>query len=425
MLLTKKFWKDVFIGTAFIFAFMGFAYYFLAIFSFLDPVGEALQDMQITDQVFSNPSFRDRPTPEDRVTVVNFGRRGRAEIAQMINVVNKYNPKVIGIDTFFSSLKEDSLSDLLLADALSRVENLVLGTQFMEPGDDEDDPYFYYLRRSHPLFNDHAVEAHVVLSAETAGTAQEEFKVVRQFFTKMQYKDTINNVVIEQQAFGVKLAEFLDPDAAREFMERTNEEEIINYRGNVFDINNLDKSKFFVIDWMDVLDDNFDPGLITDNVVIFGMVGEYIGEPYYTEDKFFTPMNDKYAGRADEDMFGVVIHANIVSMVLNRDYIERMSDFSGIIVAIILCMINVVMFTLIYRKLPLWYDGLTKLIQLLQLILILFAIVMAFDLYSLELELTLSIIAIALAGDSLEVLYGVGYNIFDSKKRKLLFTTRQ
>ena len=77
------------------------------------------------------------------------------------------------------------------------------------------------------------------------------------------------------------------------------------------------------------------------------------------------------------------------------------------------------------RFVPLWYDGLTKLVQLLQLILIMFAIVLAFNLYSIELELTVSIIAIALAGDSLEVLYGVGYNIFDSKKRKLLFTTRQ
>ena len=205
MLLTKKFWKDVFIGTVFIFAFMAFASYFLAIFSFLDPVGEALEDMQITDQVFSNTAFRTRPLPEDRVTVVNFGRRGRAEIAQMVNVINKYNPRVIGIDTFFSSLKEDSLGDLMLAEALANVENLVLGTKFIEPGEEDDDPYFYGLKKSHPIFNQNAVEAHVNLSTEQAGTQQEGFKVVRRFFAKMLYKDTISNVVIEQSAFGVKL----------------------------------------------------------------------------------------------------------------------------------------------------------------------------------------------------------------------------
>jgi CHASE2 domain-containing sensor protein len=424
MLLTKKFWKDVLIGTIFIFAFMWFASKFLAIFNFLDPIGEALGDMKITDQVFSNPYFRPQAIPEDRVTIINFGRRGRGDIAQMINIVNKYNPKVIGIDTFFSNLKEDSLSDLILAEALSNVDNLVLGTKFLNPGD-LDDPYFYGIKRSHELFRQNAIEAHVVLSAEEAGTQQEEFKVVRQFFPKMAYNDTINNQFEEHVAFGIKLAEFIDPVAANDFLARENEEELINFRGNIFDIDHIEKTKYSAIDWMDVLNEDFDPSLITDKIILFGMVGEYIGEPYYVEDKFFTPMNDKYAGRADEDMFGVVIHANIVSMVLDRDYLERMTNFSSIVAAILLCMFNVVMFSLIYRKLPLWYDGLTKLIQLLQLVVILGIIVLVFHAYSLELELTYGIVAIALAGDSLEVLYGVGYNLFDSKKRKLLFTSKR
>lgn len=424
MLLTKKFWKDVLIGTIFIFAFMWLASKALAIFSFLDPVGDALGDMQITDQVFSNPNLRLTPPPEDRVTIVNFGRLGRRDIAELVNTVNKYEPRVVGMDTYFRTLKEDTLGDLLLADALSKVENLVLATKLTDPGELED-PHYYDSWRTHELMRNNAEEGHVNLITESAGTSQEELKIVRTFFPIMTLNDTISGEITEYMSLGLKLAEYVDAEAVQEFLDRNIEEEIINFRGDIFDIQNLQQSKYFAIDWMDLLDENFDPELIRDKIVVFGMLGEQIGDKYWIEDKFFTPMNLKYAGRADLDMFGVVIHANVISMVLNRDYIDKMKPISSIIIGIILCFINVVMFTLVYRKLPLWYDGLTKLMQLLELMIILFVIVLGFHWFSYQMELTLGIVAIALAGDALEVLFGVGYNIFDSKKRKLLFTTRQ
>ncbi len=425
MLRTWKFWKDTIFGTIFIFAFMAFAYQFLAIFSILDPVGEALEDMQITDQIYSNEKFREEPDFDTTILIVNFGRLGRKDIARQINIINKYNPKVIGIDTFFGSLKPDTLGDLLLADALSKVENLVLGTKFMAPGD-VDDPYYYYLKTSHPLFNQYAEMASVNLIAETAETKQEAFKVVREFYPKMQYKDTISGEVIEQMAFGVKLASYANPDATERFLARNNEEEIINYRGNVLTMLTLEnRPKFFALDVMDVLEENFDPSLVKDKIVLLGHVGESFMEPYWIEDKFFTPMNPKYAGRAGLDMYGVVIHANITAMVLNNDFIDKMSDIQGYLIATILCFLNVGLFTLIYRKLPLWYDGLTKLIQLLEVVIILGLIIFVFHWFAIEMELTIAIIVVLLAGDALEVLYGVGYNMFQKEKRKELFTIKE
>jgi hypothetical protein len=123
-------------------------------------------------------------------------------------------------------------------------------------------------------------------------------------------------------------------------------------------------------------------------------------------------------------MFGVVIHANIVSMVLNRDYLDKMTQFQAILIAIIICFVNVAGFTLVYRKIPLWYDGLTKVVQLIEVMILMFIIVMVFNLYSVRVDLDLAIIVVLLAGDALEVLYGVGYNIFDKKKREKLFTIR-
>ena len=68
-------------------------------------------------------------------------------------------------------------------------------------------------------------------------------------------------------------------------------------------------------------------------------------------------------------MFGVVVHANIISMILKEDYVEQMADWQEVVMAIILCLLNVALFSLINTNLPLWYDGITKLLQLIQLLL--------------------------------------------------------
>ena len=54
MLKKRKFWVHSVLATAFIFGFMATAQKFFAIFEFLDPIGDALADYEITDQVFSN-----------------------------------------------------------------------------------------------------------------------------------------------------------------------------------------------------------------------------------------------------------------------------------------------------------------------------------------------------------------------------------
>ncbi len=425
MLKTKKFWIDSITGTIFIFGFLWFATNFLAIFSFLDPVGDALSDMKITDQVFSNPAFRADPAFEERIVIVNFGRLNRRGIAEQVNIINKYRPKVIGIDTFFGALKEDSIGDLLLAGALSNVENLVLGTQFIAPGDTKD-PYYYYLKRSHPLFNQFSEEAAVNLVNEIAGGRQEDYKTVRSFFPEMHYKDTITGEITTHMAFGLKLAEYLDPDAVQRFLDRNIEEELINFRGNVLTGLTLDsRPKFFALDVEDVFNESFDGSLIEDKIVIFGHIGENFQTKFWIEDKFFTPMNKKWAGRADLDMYGAVIHANITAMVLNSDYLDKMSENVSIVLAVIICFFNVALFTIIYRKLPLWYDGITKLVQLAEVMLFMMAIVWVFHYYAFELEMTSSIIVVLLAGDALEVLYGVGYNLFSKKKRIELFTIKE
>src|SRR5690606_6623154 len=152
--------------------------------------------------------------------------------------------------------------------------------------------------------------------------------------------------------FGVKLAMAYDSASAREFLAREKEEEVINFRGNVeaqnvklrnvsTDISTTEfTNRFTVIDVNQVFNHEFLPSAIEGKIVILGYLGSYFGDPSWN-DKFFTPLNKKVAGRANPDMFGVVIHANIVSMILDGDFVDELEDWKEYIIAFILCFLNV------------------------------------------------------------------------------------
>ena len=122
-------------------------------------------------------------------------------------------------------------------------------------------------------------------------------------------------------------------------------------------------------------------------------------------------MNPNYAGKAYPDMFGVVIHANIISMILNGKPMNKMGSTGSALLALILCYLNVVFFFYIHDKHPSWYDLVVKTMQALQVILLLFAAVLVYGNYQYQLDVTIAAIAIGLCGDILEVYTGAIYNI--------------
>ena len=126
-------------------------------------------------------------------------------------------------------------------------------------------------------------------------------------------------------------------------------------------------------------------------------------------------------------MFGAIIHANIISMILHKDYINKMTPWLEVMMAIVLCLLNVALFSLIHIKLPEWYDGITKLIQIVELLLLTFLMVEIFDLYAFKLEITIGLAGIALVGDAYEVYIGVVKNLINRLRRlgfRGLFTKR-
>ncbi len=400
---------DSLLGTLFILSLILFfqAVRLFGEFKLLDPIGDAIGDVELTDLVFSN--IRPEAKVDTNVVLVNIGQLSRSGIARELEIINNYEPAVIGIDSYFWDLKEDSLGDLALSAALSDIASLVLVSRLLY---NPITGVYDSIRYSHPDFNiGHTGFANL----ETDALKQYQYKVCRTFPPRRIIEGK------EELSFALTIAGLYDESAASKCLNRDNESEVINYRGNIIGYGQSTSSgRFAALDVSDVLSESFEPSLVKGKIVLFGYLGSDFNDKSW-EDKFYTPLNVNYAGRSNPDMFGIVVHANIISMILGRDYITKQSDTAGYTTAVIICFLVVWLFTLIYKRLPQWYDGVTKSLQIVFVILLLTINVFTFHWFNYKVNLTLATIMVALAGDSLEVCYGLVKNLFSNSGRRLIF----
>lgn len=425
----RRFWIGNLIITLFVFFMMwGMSKLFdLKLLSAFDPIGQALSDFEMTDYAFSN--LRPDPKFEDRIVLVNIGTLGRMELAQQINIISKYKPRVIAIDGFFNcegglydtlncpQLK-DTLANLFLANAIQEASNVVLVSKLLQTDSLEqtgDIDIYDSVEYSDPHFSGFATNAYA--SLPTGAKYQEDVKLCRSFFPRMKVRGK------DQFAFSVAAAMKFDSLKTMKFLKRSKDEELVNFRGNfeiqeikVKDVNKQDVESsgftgmFAALDVDQVLTEDFDSTLLKDKIVVMGFLGEYFGDPSW-DDKFFTPLNKKVAGRANPDMFGPVLHANIIAMILNEDYIDELQDWQEYAIAFISCFLIVALFVEIDHKLPTWFDGLSVLIQLVLILLTSGLVIYGFAAWSLKLDLAITLAATAFVGPC--------YDIFKSVENSL------
>ena len=415
-----KFWLRCFYITSFVFFMMWVVSIItdLKLFSAFDTISQAFADTQLTDYAFNK--LREDPVVDDRIVLVNIGSLPRRDIAREIQIISQYKPKVIGFDGFFNcegGLRDsvncpqllDTLGNLLLSDAIKEAGNVVLGEKLMQTrklaqiDTDEVDS----LEFSDPMFNDYSKEGFVTLPTDS--THQEDVKLCRSIFPKMMVNGK------RELAFSVQIAMMYDSVKANKFLTRDHEEEIINFRGNIevrqLRVHSYKDSltsttnfgtMFFVVDHDALLSGDFSPDLFKNKIVMMGFLGDYVGDSAW-EDKFFTPLNKKLGGRANPDMFGLVIHANAVAMILNEDYVNEISEWLQYIIAFVVCLLTVALFYVIDEKLPIWYDALSVIIQIAQIAIIMVIIVMVFNKISLKLDLSITLAATALVGPCYDI----------------------
>jgi CHASE2 domain-containing sensor protein len=159
---------------------------------------------------------------------------------------------------------------------------------------------------------------------------------------------------------------------------------------------------------------------------MLGYLGDYLGDSAW-EDKFFTPLNKKVAGRANPDMFGLVLHANVVAMILNGDYINTIPDWATYFVAFLVCLFTIALFILIDKRLPVWFDAMSFFIQVILLIAISGLIIFAFTTFNMMLDLGLALGVTALVGPCYDIFKSLQneYNRRFSKQEKTEFTKQE
>lgn len=393
-------------ATLFVFSVMGIlaSLSSVKILDAFNPIEDTFSDLEITDIVFSQ--IRNNPPPDTSIVLINIGNLPRAGIARQLEIIRQYEPKAVGFDVFFFNTKEDTLADMYLSQQLALTKNLVTAARLER----DDQGIFSILHHSDSLFVQNGKIGFANLNTNAA--FQQDYKTSRVFPVSWQIGDqTLYPLSIE-------LARIMNPAKVEKFLQRGNETETINYRGNVADIyrSTHTATAFYALDTEEVLREEFNPEMIRGKLVIFGFLGNKINDTSW-DDRFYTPLNKKYAGKTNPDMFGAVIHANIISMILHENYINTLDDRKGygFLLAVLLCFFNITLFSVVHLKTRNYYDVITKSFQVLEVIFLLYLSIIALNYFSFKIGLTVSITAIILSGDLLEIYY----NSFGSIKNKI------
>ena len=242
--------------------------------------------------------------------------------------------------------------------------------------------------------------------------------VCRDFFTRIDVKGE------NKTPFPVLIAQMHKPESVQKLLDRGNQIEKINYVGNIDVVgyeqlykekNNYtalaDKKHFRAFEFSDVLEGRFEPEDFKDKIVLLGYLGDEI-YVHAAEDKFFTPLNEKQVGKTSRDMYGVVVHANIIHTIINENYVNKMPDWTKHLTGILVVFLVIASFRPIYNDYKVWYDGLTKILGIILTFLIIAIIGAVFDSFNYEIKFgAIYFGCILLAGDFLEVYYGLLKNI--------------
>ncbi len=364
-----------------------------------DPLAKAFEDFEMSDLVFSQPATNENlasdeveylrnpsDIPRDtNVVLVNIQFRNRAEIGQMLDIINKYQPAAVGIDAFFRKEKGPAV-DFPLAMAMSQTKNLVLVNELVV--EEEGVECFDSLMYSNPMFNETAQNgfANVLTSSKGQG-----FRTVKEFYPFQCLKDTM------YPNFSTKLVELANPEAYNRLLQRDHFKETINWTGNF--------RKFMAFDAHQILGEIGDLSVMKDKIVLMGYIGPQLGDRDLV-DIFYTPQNPRVAGRAYPDTYGVVVHANIISMIMDGKYIHQTPEIIVRLIQFIMVYLNVALFLFIAEKRKMYYDLITKSIQLVEIALFMGLIVLLMLKFQIKINLTMVLVGIALSGDLTELYAG-------------------
>jgi CHASE2 domain-containing sensor protein len=142
--------------------------------------------------------------------------------------------------------------------------------------------------------------------------------------------------------------------------------------------------------------DNVFDSLFYNKIVLFGYINN---DPNDITDKKFTPMNERYYGKSVPDMNGIVVHANIISMVLENNYVKKLPSWLPWVFAFLVCWLHMSFFIHYYLESHIWFHLAAKIAQVASAIFFVWLGIFLYDRYRIKLDMKMSLIVIVMAVD--------------------------
>ena len=343
-------------------------------FYVLNPMKLALKDFDFNDVAYAKAHKDEHVGMDHRIVIVNNGHLDRAELGFLIEAISAYKPKVIGLDSYFSGPKESD-KDSILRQAFIKTKNLV-AVSVAYPA--EHDSTKIYPNN----FDD------VLPKRGYANLTGEEIGTIRLYapFDEVDGKKYphITSAIVKEY----------DPKAYEKLEKRHKDQEMINYSRA---LNEEDKKKYLLLEPDDLFEDKVDSNVLKDKIVLIGYLN--LEDPNDIEDKKFTPMNHKFYGKQHPDMFGIVVQANIISMVLDGKYITKMPKWMAWVLAIVIGWIHMSLFIRYYLDSHIWFHLVAKLAQVFSVVFFAYIGIFIFDKFDTKIDMKYTLYVIALAVD--------------------------
>ena len=293
---TKLLIKDSFLCTVFSFILIFILSFLVINISFFNPLKKVVKDFSFLD-VYYAENFNTSNEINADIILLNIEHRDRFEISQMIDKVLLSDPKVVGVDIIFKDQKE-AFIDSILGESLNNQK--IVSSYILEKDK---------IIKNHPQF----------LNENTSGFVNLNFdnkeSVIRNFVGSKEFKSDTHLSFSAQIVKKIMEPSEWDNYSYDKVLKGNT---LISYHGN--------RNSFLTFSYDEFMESD-NKNLLKNKIVILGYIGTPTGNEYDVEDKHFTPLNKITAGKSIPDMFGVVVHANIITMLMKHDLMYRVSNF--------------------------------------------------------------------------------------------------
>lgn len=365
--------------TVLIFLFIWFLNLIRLNMHYIDPFNNGLKNYEITDIVYAylSDSSRQQPLRTQDLLLVDIGIPDRERIALLIDRLNAAGAAAIGVDVLFESAT-GTPTDSFLQAVIQRTPNLVLACEVDQVN--AKGTRFERWKGVDTTFANHSTLGYVNFPAN-------QTRVIRHFSPQeLVGQDTL-------PAFTTALLQIYAPEQAAKLLSRKKPVERIHYTGSQYAFPRQEQDRL-----LDSLTLEEVRSVVDGKMVLLGYLpAAGKGDPL--KDRHYTPLNQSYTNRAIPDMYGLAIHANVLNMVLEEQFVRELPNWLNVILLAIFGYLNVLLIHWIYDDFNEVFHGITRALQLVEFILLFFLIALLFHYFRIKLDFGVGILALLLAYD--------------------------